>query len=74
FQQPDPLDDSQACSHGLFRVIFIRVGVTEVNKDAIADTARDKSAESRHDLGNGLLVSADQLMKVFNIKVHRERR
>ena len=72
--EPDRLDHCQAGAHGLLRIVLIGVRVTEVDEDAVAHTTADKATEPGHDLGNALLVGADHLLKVFDVKMHGERR
>ena len=73
-QQSYSVDHSQACAHGLLRIVLIRVGVTEIDKNTVTHATGDKAAEPGHDLGDALLVGADHFMKVFDIKMYGERR
>ncbi|MBA7703545.1 hypothetical protein ES703_112331 [subsurface metagenome] len=65
------VDQSQASSHGLLRIVLVRVGITEIDKDTITHSTSDKAAEPCHDFSNALLVCSDHFMEIFDIEMYR---
>ncbi len=73
-QKADPLDHSQRGAHRLLRIVLLGVRVTEVDEHAVTNATGNEATEPGHSLGNALLVGADHLMKVFDVKMDGERR
>src|SRR5262249_5071869 len=73
-QKSYSVDQSQAGSHRLLRIVLVRIGITEIDEDTIAHPASDKAAEPGHDFSDSLLVCSDNFMEIFDIEMHRERR
>jgi hypothetical protein len=60
-------DQLQSCAHGSLCVVFMRLGVAEVDQHPVAHELRDETAETPHGLGHALLVGRDDLAEVFRV-------
>src|SRR5262249_25636409 len=67
----DCSDQLEPRSHGPLCVVFMRLGVTEINEHPIAHILRYEPAEALHDLCDAFLVGRDNLAEVFRVHPRR---
>ena len=67
-------DQLQPRAHGPLGVVFMGLGVPEVDEDAIAHVLRDEPAEATHGLCDALLIGRNDLAQVLRVHARRERR
>ena len=66
------LDHAQPGPHGPLGVIFVRLGVPEVDQEAIAEILGDMPLKAGDHLGAGLLIGPHHLAQVFRIELTGE--
>jgi hypothetical protein len=64
---PHGYDHFQPSANSPFGVVFVRFGIAEIGKDAIAGVRCDKAAEAMHDLSDARLIGGGDLAEVFRI-------
>ena len=67
-------DQFQPRSHGPLCVVLVRLGITEVDENAVTHVLGDKAAEATHGLGDALLIGRNDLAEVFRVHAGREGR
>src|SRR6516165_9922562 len=55
-------------------VILMRFGITKVHEDTVAHVLGDETSEATHGLRNALLISRNDLARVFRVHAGRECR
>jgi hypothetical protein len=70
----DRADHRQPGANGTLRVVFMRRRIAETDQDAVADQARDRSAEMLHFRRHGPVIGRDQRAKILRIEPRGERR
>jgi len=55
------------CLHGSFGIVFVSLGITEIDEHAVAHVFCDKSAEAAHDFGDALLIGRNDVTEVFRV-------
>ena len=48
-------------------VVLVRLGITEVDENAVAHVFRDEAAEALHSICDALLVGRDKLAQVLRV-------
>ena len=67
------LDHPKPGPHGALRIIFVRLGIAEVDEQAIAEILRNMAVKALDHLGTGVLIGAHDLAQVFGIELAGER-
>ena len=70
---PQGVEHPEPGPHGPLRVIFMRQGVAEVDKQAIAEILRDMPVKAGDHFGIRVLIGVHHLAKVFRIELTGER-
>jgi hypothetical protein len=73
-QSANSSDQLQPRTHCPFCVVFVCLGVAEVDQHPVAHVLGYEAAEALHGLGDTLLVAADNLAEVFGVHARREGR
>ena len=69
----DGPDQRERRAHGIFRVVFIRLGIAEIDQDAVAHIFGDIAAEPGDDVGRAGVVGGNDLAQILRIKPGGER-
>ena len=67
FEYPEP------GSYRPLRIIFVGLGIAEVDEQTIAEILRDMPVKAGDHLGAGVLIGPHHLAQVFGVKLCRER-
>ena len=65
------LDDSQACSHGTFGIVFVRSGIAEPSQNPIAQVLRNIALETRHRFGGNSLIPREDIAPFLGVELSR---
>jgi hypothetical protein len=66
------IEQIKSRSDGPLRILFVGLGITEIDKQSIAEILRDIAIIMRDDLGSGLLIGLDDVMEIFGIELGGE--
>jgi hypothetical protein len=61
-------------AHGSLGVVFVGLGIPEVDQDPIAHVLRDEASEALHSFGYAFLVGRNHFAEVFRVHACRQRR
>ena len=64
----DRVDDAQPRPDRPLGIVLMRPRVAEIDQDAVAHVLGDKAVEPGNDLGDGLVISGDDLAKIFGVE------
>ena len=67
-------DQLQPRAHRSLGVVLMRLGIPEVDEDAVAHVLRHEPAEALHGLRDALLIGRNDLAEVFRVHAGRECR
>src|SRR5262249_13285622 len=67
-------DQRQPCAHGSLCVILMRLRVTKIDEHAVAEISGHEPAEASYSLGDGFLISRNDLTEVLRVHLGGERR
>ena len=59
--------DRERGADGALRVVFVRLGIPEVDEHAVAEILRDVALEALHGAGADALINRDQIAQIFGI-------
>ena len=68
------LDQGKSGPHGALGVVLMRLRIAEIDEHAIAHVLRDEAAEAAHGVRDALLISGNNLAKVFRVHACRQCR
>ena len=57
----------QTCANSPFRVVFMRLGIAEVNNRPMARVRSHETAEALHNLCDAFVIGRDDFAEVFRI-------
>ena len=66
--------DGQAALDGAARVVFVRIGVTEIRQHPVAQVLRDMPVEARNHRAANRMVGVQDVAKVFRVEPGRQGR
>src|SRR5271169_2961611 len=70
----DRLDDREPGTSRALGIVLMRLGIAEINQDAVAHTLGDKTAKAADGVGDAAMVGADDLAQILGIEAGRQRR
>ena len=65
-------DEREPGANGAHGVVFVPVGVAEIDHGTVAEQQRDVAIEVPHGIGDALMVPADDLAEVFRVELRRQ--
>src|SRR5713101_2447221 len=73
-QRAHSLDQLQSCMDRAVGVVFMRLGITKVDQQAIPEILRDMAVKALNDFGTGGLIGPHDLPQVFRVESTGQRR
>jgi hypothetical protein len=70
----DRVDDRQPGAGRALGIIFMRLGISEINEHAVAHILSDKTAKAGDGVGHAAMVGADDLAQILGIEARGQRR
>ena len=55
-------------------IIFVRLGIAEINEHTVAHAFRNKSGKAAHRIGDAAMIGAHDLAQILGIEARRQRR
>jgi hypothetical protein len=71
-EPPHVPDDAQTRVDRPLGIVFVGLGIAEVDQQPIPEVFGNMAIEAAHDLGAGFLIGADDLAQVFRVEIFRE--
>jgi hypothetical protein len=69
----DRVDDREPGASRALGIVFVRLGIAEINQHAIAHILGDKTAKAADGVGHAAMVGADDLAQILRIEACRQR-
>ena len=67
----DCVDDGEPGADSPLGVIFVRLGLAEIDQHAVAHVLGDKAGEARDRVGDTTVIGADHLAQILGVETHR---
>ena len=68
----DRLDDREPGAYRTLGIIFVRLGIAEINEHAVAHVFRDKAGKAAHRIGDAAMLGGHDLAQILGIEARAD--